>query len=230
MKTPYDSIAKNFSDTRVYPWKEFSIFHDYCHSGDAFLDIGCGNGRLIASLENYREYIGIDNSKNLLAEAVKKHPDKTFFYNSMTDLSVVEGKKFDVIFFIASFHHLETEAERLLCLKKVKKLLTDDGVICLTNWNLFQKKYKKYIWKAMFHSLFSSRKWNDTFIPFTKNNQEKIWRYYHAFSPKELQGLYRKSGFVIKEEQFFKKGVPTHHWKESWNICHVIAKNNNESS
>jgi hypothetical protein len=46
---------------------------------------------------------------------------------------------FDVIFFIASFHHLDSFEKR--------KLLKEDGIIFMTNWDLQgplnKEKYKK---------------------------------------------------------------------------------------
>lgn len=43
---------------------------------------------------------------------------------------------YDVIVFIASFHHLHTEQERKAVLNKAKKLLKEGGIIMMTNWNL----------------------------------------------------------------------------------------------
>jgi len=53
----------------------------------------------------------------------------------MLDLDKLNSK-FNVIFFIASFHHLQTFEERLLVLEKAKKLLNKDSKIFFTNWNL----------------------------------------------------------------------------------------------
>jgi 2-polyprenyl-3-methyl-5-hydroxy-6-metoxy-1,4-benzoquinol methylase len=65
----------------------------------------------------------------------------------MNSLETLKNKKFDSIFFIASFHHLQTIDERIEVLRKVKKLLNKDGKIFLTNWSLaseFNKdKYEK---------------------------------------------------------------------------------------
>jgi cyclopropane fatty-acyl-phospholipid synthase-like methyltransferase len=55
-------------------------------------------------------------------------------------------ESFNAIFFIASFHHLETIEERKEVLKQVYDLLEKDGMIFMTNWALesdFNKE--KYI-------------------------------------------------------------------------------------
>jgi SAM-dependent methyltransferase len=53
----------------------------------------------------------------------------------MLDLDKIE-KKFNYIFFIASFHHLDSIETRLEVLKKVKNLLKENGKIFMTNWAL----------------------------------------------------------------------------------------------
>ena len=221
----YNTIAKDFSATRTQPWGEFDEFAKHFPKSEfSALDIGCGNGRLYNYLKEFDlNYIGVDLSENLLEEARKKHPEALFIHESMTELESVKNKKFDVIFFIASFHHLGSKNGRVKTLEKVKKLLKKDGIICMTNWNLFQKKYKKYVWKAAFKSLISRFAWNDTFIPFTKNDQT-TWRYYHAFTPKELHNLFAKTGLEIVDEFFYQKDKQIDNWKECRNICHVLKQ------
>jgi SAM-dependent methyltransferase len=53
----------------------------------------------------------------------------------MLELNKVE-KKFDYIFFIASFHHLDLIETRLDVLKKAKNLLKENGNIFMANWAL----------------------------------------------------------------------------------------------
>ena len=53
-------------------------------------------------------------------------------------------EKFEAIIFLASFHHLTSEAERIEVLENTSKILAPNGKIYLTNWNLLgQEKYKK---------------------------------------------------------------------------------------
>ena len=51
---------------------------------------------------------------------------------------------FDVIFFIASFHHLSTREERISVLQQAKTLLSKTGKILMMNWNLLDLTQKKY--------------------------------------------------------------------------------------
>jgi 2-polyprenyl-3-methyl-5-hydroxy-6-metoxy-1,4-benzoquinol methylase len=61
----------------------------------------------------------------------------------MQDIGAIEGT-FDAIIFLASFHHLESQEERIHVLQSAKKLIHPNGCIYLTNWNLRdQDKYTK---------------------------------------------------------------------------------------
>jgi hypothetical protein len=44
----------------------------------------------------------------------------------MNDIHTIKNRKFDYIFFIASFHHLQTIEQRLDVLEKAKNLLNKD--------------------------------------------------------------------------------------------------------
>jgi hypothetical protein len=67
----------------------------------------------------------------------------------MSSIDTLKNRKFDYIFFIASFHHLQTIEERLEVLNKARELLNEDGKIFLTNWSLSselnKEKYNKSV-------------------------------------------------------------------------------------
>ena len=68
----YDDIAKEFSATRAYPWKELQVFIPYIKDNFKILDLGCGNGRLVKSLEQADKklnYLGVDFSTQLIEQA-----------------------------------------------------------------------------------------------------------------------------------------------------------------
>ncbi len=226
IESTYNNISKEFSQTRNSPWGEFEEFKKYLSKGIKVLDVGCGNGRLYESIKDLNvDYTGVDISKKLLDEARRKYPDIRFIKNDMTELEPIKNERFDAIFFIASFHHLSDEKQRLKTLEKVKNLLKEDGKIFMTNWNIFQKKYRKYVWKSFLKLFISKYKWNDTFIPFTKGGKTTM-RYYHAFTPQELEGLFKKSDLKIIEKFSFGKDSRTEKWKDSRNLCYVLGTTN----
>lgn len=195
VKNAYNQIAKHFAQSRqkLY-WPEIEVFLSWMEKGFGdkkanVLDLGCGSGRLLNYLAQKNvEYTGMDLSDNLVKEAQKNHPHYKFLVGQMQDLSAFKNGSFDYIFLLASFHHLETKAERIKTLQELKRILKPEGLIFMTNWNLWQNKsgrknkkkgYRKYIWQDFWQKLLSKeRAFNDTIIPF---GVDKIPRYYHAF-------------------------------------------------
>ncbi|MDR2639765.1 MAG: class I SAM-dependent methyltransferase, partial [Candidatus Peribacteria bacterium] len=58
----------------------------------------------------------MDSSAELLKEARKLYPEREFLNLDMLSLEKIKSK-FDVIFFVASFHHLENVEDRRKVLK-----------------------------------------------------------------------------------------------------------------
>jgi len=82
----------------------------------------------------------------MIDEAQKLHPENTFKVLNMNHLEeLLNDEKYDVIVFIASFHHLQTIEERMKVLQGTKKFLAPGGVIMMTNWNLLgESLFSKY--------------------------------------------------------------------------------------
>jgi len=81
----------------------------------------------------------------MIQEARKLHGEDNFEVCDMLSLeSIYTRGTFDAIIFLASFHHLETEDERIKVLKDIQKLLSPNGTVYMTNWNLReQTRYEK---------------------------------------------------------------------------------------
>jgi SAM-dependent methyltransferase len=108
----------------------------------------------------------------------------------MQDIATIEGS-FDAILFLASFHHLENEKERIQVLQNVKNLLTPTGRIYMTNWNLReQARYEK------------SHCGNGDF----DIKIGEYSRYYHGFTMTELEQIFRETGYRVIENRIFEGG------------------------
>lgn len=191
----YDQIAKEFDTTRQYNWKEFEIFLPYIKDNDKLLDIGCGNGRFYKFISKHRKvkYTGLEKSKNLI-KAAKKQNKAKFVQGDMLSLPFKDNSQ-NTITAIASIHHIPSKELRKKAIREMNRTLDKEGTLIITAWNLFQPKYKKYIWQSRLKSLLSLGKYDarDTFIPW--NNKTK--RYYYAFKEKELEKLLTQNGFKI---------------------------------
>jgi len=80
----------------------------------------------------------------MIQEAQKAYPNEKFEVLDMRSISKIQDN-FDIIAFVASFHHLSLESDRNAVLREVRSHLKSDGCIYMTNWNLLsvanQKKY-----------------------------------------------------------------------------------------
>lgn len=201
----YNTIAEAFSDTRQHAG-ELTQFRPFLAEGQYILDWGCGNGRLLYLLKDHDvHYFGVDQSQGLLKQA-KKNPlvefqDAKFFCTAHKDKKF-DDDYFDLVFMIASFHHLPDEKTRLAQLKKTYKEMKPGSRIIMTNWNLesdwAKAKYKKD-WEKIDEG--------DFLIPWkSKDGAIIVQRYYHHFEKQELEDLVLKAGFKIEKLSFATNG------------------------
>jgi len=110
--------------------------------GDSVLEMGCGTGlNLLPLAEMGCSIVGLDNSAAMLKILEQKLSQVKPEVAQRVEL--VEGdmvnppihqKKFRLIIFAqGQFLHLQTDAQRLACLKSTHNLLTDDGVVLICN-------------------------------------------------------------------------------------------------
>lgn len=191
----YDSIAESFDKTRQNSWSIFDLILPYIKDNDFVIDLGCGNGRVFGFLSTKKKikYLGVEKSKNLLKKANENFKAQ-FIEGDMLKVPV-ENNLADVVIQSASLHHIPSRKLRNQAILEAKRILKNNGIFIISVWNLFQPKYKKYIYKAYLRSFLSLGKYDlrDTFIPW--NNTVK--RYYYAFKPKELKSMLEKNGFQI---------------------------------
>ncbi|MBI4994033.1 methyltransferase domain-containing protein [Candidatus Peregrinibacteria bacterium] len=187
VKLDYGLIAEEFSKTRQKPWPEFKVFLKSLNLKKArqkikLLDAGCGGGRLYDFLKNEPIiYTGIDNNKNFLNLARRQHKKVKFKCADLTRLPFPKDS-FDAVWCIAVLHHLPKNLQ-LKALKEICRVLTPKGKFMITVWDLWQKKYCKFI----------NKKTHEALIPWGK----KLNRYYYAFTADELKTLFKKAGFAL---------------------------------
>jgi 2-polyprenyl-3-methyl-5-hydroxy-6-metoxy-1,4-benzoquinol methylase len=199
----YDAFAETFSNSRKnlhWPELEYIIADMKSQNYSSILDIGCGNGRFLEESQKLDFtpwiYLGIDSSEWMITEARKLHSGNHFEAIGMQELRntskfQILSSKFDCILFLASFHHLEIEVDRIQVLQDAKKLLSPNGRIYMTNWNLLeQEKYQK------------NHRWNGEF----DIKIGKFSRYYYGFTQVELEKLCIQSGYTIIENRIFEWG------------------------
>lgn len=203
----YNRIAKYFSYTRQRLWEELKWLKKFVKNGQNILDWGCGNGRLIFLLEGSKvKYYGTDQSSKLLKIARKNFNQEikdgwVKFYSTANKKKKFSANFFDLVFMIASFHHLPDKQSRMELLNDIYKQLKSGGKLIITVWNLasdWAKDKLKKDWKKVGE--------NDFLIPW-KNPEGKMIaeRYYHHFSQQELGALLKEAGFKIKKLDYSER-------------------------
>ena len=219
VKRNYEEIAGGFSRTRTNrSWPELVKLTEPVKAGSRIFDVGCGNGRLLEILtgENI-EYLGVDNSQELIKIAQARFPEKNFLNSNILELNKISQKDFDYVFCIAVLHHLPGKALRIEALEQLKTKLKPDGKIIITVWNLWgQAKFRKLILKFVILKILGKNKmdFGDILFAWKNNLGERLsQRYYHAFTKNEIKSLSERAG--LKLEKLYK---------DSYNYYAILSK------
>ena len=208
VKQNYNDIAADFDVTRKKAlWPEIGEWTKAIKAGDKILDVGCGNGRLLEALQDKKvDYLGVDNSSELIKLAQRNYPRAKFLVGDILDLEKATTAQFDYIFCLAVLPHLPSQELRARALREMKDRLKVGGQLVISAWNLWaQPKYRLLILKNVWLKLSGRHKLaiNDLLFPWkTAGGETKSLRYYHTFTGRELKGLVGKSGLQL--EKFFK--------------------------
>ncbi|MDA3802349.1 MAG: methyltransferase domain-containing protein [Patescibacteria group bacterium] len=204
VKDNYQEIAKDFNLTRKkYIWPELENLSKQVFDKSKVLDAGCGNGRLLEALKDKDiEYLGFDNSEELLKLARENYKDFSFKNLDIFNLEEIKDNYYDFIFLIAVIIHVPGKENRIKVIKELSKKLNKDGKIILSTWNILEgKKYRKIVFRNRIKNIFSFNglEKNDLLFPWKNNQGEEIsQRFYHAFSKSELLEIGKKSGLEME--------------------------------
>ena len=199
----YSIIASHFSEKRRFIWGDLKTFLKLIKPGDRVLDAGCGNGRLYRQVKAKKiDYLGIDFSKELLKIAKKQNPKAKFKNGDLADEKTWQGlKNYDICFCLAVLHHFPTLGDQLNVLEHICKVLKPNGLLVISVWNLWQKRFWKLHLEQVFWKIFKGFKFKWLLVPYKVADGRKIItqvnRFMYCFTNKELENLLKKSGFKI---------------------------------
>jgi len=212
----YNKIAEDFSATRAYIWDDIKVLLDYVGEGDSVLDVGCGNGRLVEGLkEKNVKYLGIDFSEKLIAEARKKYPHHEFAVVDLAEFHSDQAK-YDVVFCLSVLNHFPKDFQEKIILN-IKSALKPGGCLLMINWNLWNIKSKKSVWRLPKFGKFQD------LMTIWRGASEQVKLYYYAFTNGEIRNLLNKTGFEVEVNKFFRNGRPSN-WIFGRNIV-TVARN-----
>jgi len=200
----YDQMSDKFSGTRNFFWRDLEFIKGHISEGDNVLDFGCGNGRLLEILRDKKiEYHGVDVSQKLVDMAKEKYPERSHNFSKISGQSSLPfpDNFFNAVVSIAVFHHFPDQKFRLEMAKELYRVTKPGGEIIITVWNLWQPKYRKYIWKNIYKKILGQSDFDflDCAIPFKNNAGETFHRFHHAYTQKKLAKLFSEAGFSVEE-------------------------------
>jgi len=202
----YDSIAGLFSSTRDYLWDDLKPLREYTKDGDRVLDLGCGNGRLYQLFDGLSiDYTGLDQSEKLIEQAKEKFSEsntRSFLVGEMTTLEF-EDDSFDVIYCIASFHHLMDTQQQQKALSSMNRILRPGGMIIMTNWN----RYNDWVQNKINQKKYTVVDDEHVVVPWRNGPGDILAeRHYYSFTLIGLETLFSDAGLALLDQYFVKKG------------------------
>lgn len=145
----------------------------------AVLDIGCGNGDLLAKLSDDFDFYGtgLDSSEEVIELAKEKHPAFNFFTGSAEQLPFPDNA-FDVMICSTSFHHF-SDTSRFL--QEAKRVLRPEGSLAIGEIRI---------------PLYDLRKaYNNRLKKKSDDADVKV------YGQKELEELFVEAGFYVNDQK-----------------------------
>lgn len=211
VETDYDTIADAFAGSRMYQWYEVThIVDQYVRPGMNVLDLGCGNGRLAELINKSKaRYLGMDVSSELIALAQHQYPQNQFRVSSIMNIDAPDDT-FDLVFLIASFHHIPSQHYRIQALEEITRVTAPGGRIIMLNWNRHQWRYSanRWMWNLKKMLRMNDMDKNDVLVPWKDNKGNVLAeRYYHSFTVREMQRLAQAASLTIVDQYYEKQGM-----------------------
>lgn len=165
----YSTFAAPFSETRK-SLRELQVILPYIADGARVLDVGCGNGRVVALLARHRReaaYLGVDASEELVARC-RTHVAGRM--SQVTEFVVADITKpgwvsclplssdlgstgepsqvgrgpgmgaFDCVLMLALLHHIPGRQVRARIVRQVRELLAPRGYLIISTWQFMDNE------------------------------------------------------------------------------------------
>lgn len=183
---------------------EEKIFAKYIRKDNNILDLGCGAGRTTINLykAGYKNIIGLDLAKNLVAYAKKyckeNNLDLEFTQGDATQLPFEENRFDVVIFSYNGWVCIPGENNRKRALREIHRVLKKGGIFIFTaqdrNNKRFEKSWliEKQLWKDGKQDK-NLEMFGDKLLP----DENGRLGFIHFYSLAEIQNMCENNGFKV---------------------------------
>jgi ubiquinone/menaquinone biosynthesis C-methylase UbiE len=199
----FDEIAEDFDRTRYKPWPQCVEFGRTIPEDSLVLDLGCGNGRNTTFLAEKQRVIGLDISHKMVDIARRNLVGKglgdkcEFIQCDVTDIPLRDST-FDSVLYIATLHHIPTEAQRLKSLEELRRVMKEGSRALISVWAFDQPRFQKLLEEH----LKKGENFGDIHVEWKRPDGTVFNRFYHLFYRDELKKL--AEGAELKVDKYFK--------------------------
>ncbi|MFP4344745.1 MAG: class I SAM-dependent methyltransferase [Anaerolineales bacterium] len=140
----YDTFAGAFDRSRAPTEPGVERILEQVQSGEHFLDLGCGQGRVALLLPEETSYVGVDFSAEMVALARRKSraagiPARFVVADLLEEPWLPEvGEDFDWILLRAVLHHVPGFAWRAAVVRRAAERLASGGHLVVANWQFLE--------------------------------------------------------------------------------------------
>jgi tRNA (uracil-5-)-methyltransferase TRM9 len=190
VRETYDRIGEHFSETREYAWPEVESFVENGDEVALALDVGCGNGRHVETLQQRADRVlGVDVSRSLLDAARKRIPDAGLLLGDAARLPIATGSV-DLAVYVATLHHLPSREARIASLDELARVLDPAGEALVSAWSIAHDR---------FDAPANAETGFDTTVEWTLPGGETVPRFYHIYAPAEFRADVASSDLALVE-------------------------------
>jgi ubiquinone/menaquinone biosynthesis C-methylase UbiE len=183
-KSAYNKIADYYDESPdgrfTSRFKELLLSATTLHDGQNVLDVACGNGSLLSSMNKIKPIKGhgIDVSDQMIKNAIMRNSGMEFHIAGCEEIPFPD-ESMNIITICASFHHFpDTNAFA----KEANRVLKPQGML-----------YIAEIYLPVFVRMLVN-----PFVPLTNAGDVKI------YSPKEINAIFVRFGFIQVSVQKYK--------------------------
>jgi len=209
----YLKTQKYFNRSRQFYWEGWKKLLPYLQVRNLqVLDLGCGNGRFGIWLSGQRQidYTGLDNNQYLLNRCREVLPQAKLINQDILKPWQVK-EKFDLIVLFGVLHHIPGFNNRLKILRWAKKLLSENGYLIFSLWQLDKSRrltrkivpWPEFLKSSKIKINLKQLEPNDLIIDWKSG--PTAHRFCHIVDGKELKRLLGKLK-MIQRQNYFSDG------------------------